>query len=473
MTEKKEFVNSLRVLNFLLPSSFLLYLLSISIISFSYQSYEPFLVINFFFFSFLLLIFFLSNKKDFDIFCASIFIFTVCLFWTSIAAVYFNALDDQQYLGQDSGFFLELSKGAVFINPIIFGTIYYDGIGAVNFWKLFYDLFSLMGFNKFPYIGITINTMLVSLSGLFSLKMVKLIYPSDTKRFYRYLFLFSSCGLFMLFASLHLRDAFVLFFVTLQGYGWIRIIRYPNLTNFILLLLISFISAYALLWLRTEFTALGFAFLVAFLASFIITNKWSRSVQFLIYSFSASAVVLLLILMSSYTSVISDLLDSTSLYTKEMAQASGDSLGYDLILSQPLPIRLILSSLFIFIMPIPFWSGMEVNSIYFFLKSLNALYFYFVIPLLILSFLNFSSFKGLRNNTNFFLLFCMLGFTVVVAATSIEGRHIGSFLPLFLLFSLIPSFSSTLERKNYRTILLAFMSMMLLVHTLWIFIKYL
>lgn len=473
MIEKREHENSIRKPTFLLSSSFFLYFISIITISFSYQSYEPILVINFFFFSFLLLIYFLSNKKDFDIFCATLFIFNVCLFWTSVAAVYFNVFDDQQYQGQDSGFFLELSKGAIFINPILFGTNYYDGIGAVNFWKLFYDLFALMGFAKLPYIGVTINTVIVSLSGLFSLKMVKLIYPSDTKRFYRYLFLFSSCGLFMLFASLHLRDAFILLFVTLQAYGWMRIIRYPNLINFILLLLITSISTFSLLWLRTEFSALGFGFLLAFLASFIITNKWSRASQFLIYLFSAFMVGLLVFLMYSYTSVIYDLLDSTSLYAKEMAKASGNSLGYDLILSQPLPIRLILSSFFIFILPIPFWSGMEENSIYFLLKSLNAVYFYFVIPLLVLSFLNFLSFKRLRNNINFFLLFCILGFTLIVAATSMEGRHIGSFLPLFLLFSLIPSLNKTLEKKNYRTILLAFLSMILMVHTLWIIIKYL
>lgn len=473
MIELRESVASLPKFNSLLSASFILYVLSLLIIGFSYQSYEPLLIINFYFLFFILVTSLLSGKNNLDDFSSTILIFSICLFWTAISSIYLNVFDDSQYKGQDSGFFLELAQGAVFINPNIFGSNFYDGIGAVNFWKLFYDLFYLAGFSKLPYIGVTINTIFVSLSGLFSLKMVKLLYPSDPKRYFRFLILFSSCGLFMLFASLHLRDAFVLFFVTLQSYGWIRFIRYKNSSNFFLLFFITVICSYTLFWLRAEFTALGFGFLAAFLGSFILTNQLSRISQLFLYSLSAFIGITVVILLLNYTSVISDLVDSSINYSKVGAEASGGSLGYELIISQPLPIRIFLSSIFLFILPVPFWSGMEENSIYYLFKSLNAVYFYFIIPLIVLSFINFLSFKGLRNTENYFLLFCILGFTTVVAFTSVESRHIGSFIPLFLLFCLIPGFNKTIEKKNYLTLLLLFVCLIILIHTAWIFIKYL
>ena len=38
----------------------------------------------------------------------------------------------------------------------------------------------------------------------------QIIYPQDDDRYIRFIPLFSSCGLFMLFATLHLIDAFIL-----------------------------------------------------------------------------------------------------------------------------------------------------------------------------------------------------------------------------------------------------------------------
>jgi len=458
-------------LNLFSLSSFILYLVSLPIISLAYQSIEPILVINLFFFTFSSLLYLICGRRNFDDLISTIFIFNICLFWSAIGSIYLNVFDDLQYKGADSGFFLELARGKYFENPILFGSNFYDGIGAVNFWKIFYDFFSSIGFSKAPYIGVTINTMFVSLSGLFSLKIVKILYPQDDDRYIRFILLFSSCGLFMLFAALHLRDAFILFFVTLQAFAWVKFIDKKNLINFLLLLSISFVSSYALLYLRAEFLALSFGFFLAFLVSYLLTNNLSAIRRSLLTFFLSSIGLIALILIFNNSSTFTDLISASNLYA-EAGKGSG-SLGYDLIISQPLPIRLLLGSLMLFIMPIPVWSGIEMNSIYFLFKSLNAVYFYFMIPLILLSLFNFYAFRGIRNEQNYFLLFCILGFTSVVVLTSSENRHIGSFLPLFLLFSLIPSFNNRKEIKNYITLFLLFFSFILLLHSLWILIEYL
>ena len=180
--------------------------------------------------------------------------------------------------------------------------------------------------------------------------------------------------------------------------------------------------------------------------------------------------MLALVTLFNFTSTISDLTEASLAYSQ--AGNLEGSLGYEFVISQPLPIKLLLGSILLFVMPIPFWSGIEMNSIYFLFKSFNAVYFYFIIPLLFLSFFNFLSFKSLRNTENYFLLFCILGFTSVVVLTSSENRHIGSFLPLFLLFALIPAFKKRIEIRNYTTLLLLFLSFILLVHSAWIYFRY-
>lgn len=57
-----------------------------------------------------------------------------------------------------------------------------------------------------------------------------------------------------------------------------------------------------------------------------------------------------------------------------------------LIVSQPLPIRLVLGSVYLFVFPIPVWSGFQLESAYPLFKSLNAIYFYFLLPFLVISF---------------------------------------------------------------------------------------
>ena len=387
MIELRASVPSITKFNLLTFSSFTLYLISLATICFSYQSIEPFLIINFFLSLFLGLVFLLCGRRHFDDFISTFFIFSICLFWSAIASIYLNVFDDSQYTGGDSGFFLELAKGGYFVNPIFLGSNFYDGIGAVSVWKIFYDIFAIAGFAKLPYIGVTINIILVSLSGLFSLKMVKMIYPNDQSRYYRFIFLYCSCGLLMLFASLHLRDAFVLLVVTFLSFGWVNFIKHKTFIDFLALSLITAISSFAFLYLRAEFVALSLGFALSFSVAYLLTKNLSRLNKNVLVLLFCLLGIMLLTLVSNLTSSFSDLFEASIAYS-QAAEKSG-SLGYEFIISQPLPIRLILGSIILFIMPIPFWSGIELNSIYYLFKSLSAFYFYFFIPLMFLSLLNF------------------------------------------------------------------------------------
>ena len=104
-------------------------------------------------------------------------------------------------------------------------------------------------------------------------------------------------------------------------------------------------------------------------------------------------------------------------------------------------------------------------------KSFNVFYFYFVIPLLILALRRLWKDKSSRSPPVLFLLFLVIGFTLAIAGSSLETRHHGAFfVPLFLL-ALAPDLRIRSEWRQYKQLLILFLSGVGLVHLAWIVLK--
>ncbi|MCH7535820.1 MAG: hypothetical protein IH948_08790 [Bacteroidetes bacterium] len=142
-----------------------------------------------------------------------------------------------------------------------------------------------------------------------------------------------------------------------------------------------------------------------------------------------------------------------------------------LIVNQPMPIRLPLGSVYLFVFPIPFWSGFQFESAYQLFKSFNVIYFYFVIPLLILAFRRLWKDKSSGSPAMLFMAFVTIGFTLAVAGTSLETRHLGAFFAPVFVLALSPDMRLNIVRQNYRQLLYAFLGSVCLVHYLWLVIK--
>src|SRR5439155_25375399 len=105
------------------------------------------------------------------------------------------------------------------------------GAGAVVLWRSVYDLFAAFGFEKERYIGVTVNVFLVAMSGVIGMKMTKVAFGDDIRRVQRFILLYSGCGIFWLFASIHLRDAAMLFVFSALAFYWLKYLRTPRPAN--------------------------------------------------------------------------------------------------------------------------------------------------------------------------------------------------------------------------------------------------
>ena len=138
-----------------------------------------------------------------------------------------------------------------------------------------------------------------------------------------------------------------------------------------------------------------------------------------------------------------------------------------LVVQQPIPVRLIVGSAYLMLYPIPFWVGFQLESAYQLFKSFNAVFFYALIPLLILAGRRILRERDVRTPAVRFLVMVSAGLTLAVAGTSLETRHFGAFLvPVFLL-ALIPKLESQRDRRAYLRVLVGFLGGIFALHSLW------
>jgi hypothetical protein len=164
--------------------------------------------------------------------------------------------------------------------------------------------------------------------------------------------------------------------------------------------------------------------------------------------------------------------DGNESYNALTLEESGDSsLGNQLIVSSPLPIRLVLGSAYLFVFPIPFWTGFQLVSVSLLFKSLHVLFMYGITPLFLLAFWQIIHDKLLRTVPILFLLFLSIGFTLAVAYTSLETRHFSAFLLPVLIVSMQPDLEEKHNELIYFKLLKWFLGIIITIHFAWILIK--
>lgn len=399
-------------------------------------------------------------------------VFSIGWFMAGIASVYANYLNDPGQTFSDSADFFDLASGSASGSLEDFQSIT-EGAGAIVLWRAVYDAFAVIGFEKGRFLGVLVNVISVALSGVLAIKMARLTYGNDASRLNRLIILFSLCGLFWLFAALHLRDGVVLLAITALAYVWTRYLAKPGFQNLVFLVGSTVFAFGGFAFLRAEFVFVPMAMLLAGVAAVLIFDKSRGHRKVVIYILAFTGVAMAgVVYLTFQEELFTALISGEEGYAEgAKGEASSDSLGMAFIVSQPLPIRLILGSAYLYVFPIPFWTGFQLESAYHLFKSLNALFFYALIPLIVLSFLQIACRKSVRTPAVMFQLFLVLGFTLAIAGTSLETRHLGAFLgPVFVL-ALLPDLTLRKDRNAYKVFLVAFLFMMTVLHFAWLVIK--
>ena len=184
---------------------------------------------------------------------------------------------------------------------------------------------------------------------------------------------------------------------------------------------------------RTDFLILPIIFLSLAYFSKLLDGFGKKSNLFYIKIFSILFFCLIIIVSLFY-------LDEINAYRLKYAESSAsesgsDSLGMRLIVNAPMLIRIPMGLIFLLINPIPFWIGFTSISSYDLLKSLNALFMIWIIPLVITHFYDVIKNKIARSPSKIFLILVILIFVLAISLTSMETRHLGNFLIPFLILA--------------------------------------
>jgi|APSaa5957512535_1039671.scaffolds.fasta_scaffold14751_2 hypothetical protein len=396
-------------------------------------------------------------------------VFSICWFWSGIAAIFLQYFNDASQLG-DAGNFYSLATSGDYISNIFDIQSISEGGAAILLWQYAYKISLFLGLGNGQYVGILINILCVSITSLVGLKIIVIIFGNDIFRIKRYAILFSACGIFWLFASLMLRDAMILLSISILIFYWIRYLSNSTATHLLSLVIVSIFFTVLLPFLRSEFFIVPLLFLLVGIFSYLVTPSTLTSKRMIGYV--VFFIITIVIIGVSYHDLIEIIQRNIGRYSeKSSMDSNGISLGYTIIVNQSILVRTVLGSIYLFIFPIPFWVGFQLDSVYPLFKTLHVLFMYFLVPMLYISLIRIFKSKEFRTKEILFLLFISIGFTVSIAITSLEGRHFGIFIFPMLLLALIPDFTIRSELSLYKKYVFIYIILMIIIHMIWAVMK--
>lgn len=392
---------------------------------------------------------------------------------SGIAAVYARVFGDYEQLYSDAAnFFYYSASGfrSLSMEDLLELT---EGAGAVVLWSYVYDLFEVFGFDKQPYVGIGFNVFQIGLIAALAVKIAKVCFGEDSSRIDRLGLIVGTCGTIWIFGALHLRDAAIMLLATGLIYAWVATLARISVARLLMLMVVSVLATFAFKTLRMEFVFVPAIFLLAAVAVMMVFGARQVQAHWIVLLLAIGIIAVIGLTIANFEALSKALQIGNIEYGEESTQVSSyDSLGTKFIVDAILPVRLLLGSIYLFVFPIPVWIGFQSESAYSLFKSVNAIYFYFVGPLLAISAYEIYRSRELRTLPVMFLVAILVGFTLAIAGTSLETRHVGSFLvPLFVL-TLIPDLGSAPVRRAYSNLVGIVVFGMAIVHLVWSVLKF-
>ena len=399
--------------------------------------------------------------------------FSVSWFMSGIAAIYAEKLGDPSQLVSDASTFYELASSRSANLTVEDLRVLTEGAGAVYAWRKIYDFSEAVGFGRERHIGILVNILAVSLAGVLIVKIARDLYGSDRRRHARLVLMFCACGLYWLFASMHLRDGAILLGIAGMLLFWVRYLVHRRTSDLVQLGVATSLGLAFFGLLRTEFVIIPLAMLLAGLVAMVLFDRSRGARRLIVYGLSIVALSVVIAVaaarLEEFLTLVARGFKAYSTLATQEAQA--DSLGYRYITIAPIPVRIVLGSLYLFIFPVPFWAGFQFVSAYNLFKSCNVLFFYLFTPLLAYSVWCHIRHSAQRSPASMFLLFVAVGCTAAIAGTSLETRHFGVFLPAMMLVALSPPLHEPATAGVVRKLTYVYLGSLVLLHLVWVVVK--
>jgi len=351
---------------------------------------------------------------------------------------------------------------------------------AVVVWHDVYSFCSKLGFSAGNWIGVIFNASMMAVTGIVVIKIGKELFGQDEYRLRRMGTLFCLCGLTWLFGALFIRDCFVALINTLVLWGIIRFINDSKLINLVINCLIFLVSLYSLDYLRHESIYVLYVIYFVAMAVWVIKKETTFPAAVMLF---LSFIFLTIILYPKVSMIVSGALNASVEGREQYGLMSSmnhdtSSLGLNLIVNQPMPVRAIMGIGYLLINPVPMWSYFNTNlGEYFWIKGWQGLYMLFLFPMAFLgSRMLFSSFGALVSQNKKVAFNFLVAYSVVtllmVSLTSLETRHYGQFMSSIIVLAAIPDSRSIIDRSLLALSIRIWFAVVVFVHIMWAAIKF-
>jgi hypothetical protein len=340
----------------------------------------------------------------------------------------------------DANTFLKLISSRIDMNLETMKTIVNAPL-AVAVWQGLNGIWAKLGISGGLWIAVQFNALLVAWSAATTQELAKLLLGKNNPRLHYGVFLFSLCGMHLLFGSILIRDSFALFFNVIALYAMAKFLTSATIGNFIKALLINGVCGLAMYFIREQSIYLYMVFFVAALAVSLINGRASMGRLALLCLVGAIAVVGSVEMASTLKNAADETDQKSESYSGgSLATNREGSLGVSLIVNQPAPIKAVVGSLYLFVQPIPLWGYFQQGlDEYLWIKGYQGLFTVVIFPSLLFgTFLCIRRIEGVEGNTalgRYLVIYLGLS-TMLVAMTSLETRHHGQFFPAYLVIAL-------------------------------------
>ncbi len=366
---------------------------------------------------------------------------------------------------------------------------------AVLVWQSFYRICLACGLNFGPWIGVLLNAFTVGCVGALTVRMARELVehgiapnPPDghsgraqaasiDARLRRAGTLCAACGMFWLFGALFLRDAFTLLVNTVVLWTLVRAVQKMSAIRLLVALVTVAVGAWVVLGLRPASAPLFALFALLALVTWFWYCRPGLGRLLAVGILAVGLVLLYAHLLAGVQSVTGTVAAVAETYERVGTGATTEgSLGMALIVQQPLPVRLLLGSFSLIVNPIPLWAGLRPGMVdYIYLKAWHGIYLVAIVPLAI---------TGIREVLRaarrhephaaapLFLTLYALGALGAVAATSLETRHLGQFLPAMILLAVLPDLEDPARRGELRLTGGVWFGLVAVAHVGWAVLKF-
>lgn len=346
----------------------------------------------------------------------------------------------------------------------------------VVIWRFFYSVADAMRHGNASWIGTIPNTLIMALSASILSRAARHIFGPDDYRLRKLGTLFAVSGIFWMYGACFLRDCYALIVQVIIIWAILRFLRTSNIRNLIIAAIAIALCYAAMRGIRGRTLPMFFAFIM--LAGIAWTRREGMSIGVLLLVIVGLpiAVVTAQYFMPYFGMAMEDVLGAAEIRGYGFRGMDTTSLTRQLVMNQPLPLRVILGSLLLLIYPIPIWTHFQIgHPFYLWFKGFQGvLNVAVILPLVFVAIGRCFriAIKGGADAAISLFLLAYAGLTMAaVAASAIETRYWGQFLPVLLLLAVIPDWRNIETRSKVIHIGVVWFICILMGHLMWAVMK--